>query len=67
MVFSMAAEIERGLIRDGLPACLSDGRKAPAKASWTKAPSENRGAACQRVHPEVHRELKKREIKKPKL
>ena len=95
MVFSMAAEIERGLIsartkdcqpfaRDGLQSmsALSDGRKAPAKASWTSTVRKSRQkTARQRVHPEVHREalqkvfasanlanwLKKRGIKKPKL
>ena len=54
MVFSMAAEIERGLISartkealrarraSGLPACLSDGRKAPAKAIWTSTVRKSR-------------------------
>ena len=50
MVFSMAAEIERGLIfartKEALRARrasgLSDGRKAPAKASWTSTVRKSR-------------------------
>ena len=63
MVFSMAAEVERGLIsartKEALRArrasCLSDGRKALAKASWTSTVQKSRRCSPT-VHPEVHRE-----------
>ena len=62
----MAAEIERGLISArtkeafrarqafGLPACRTVER--PRQKQAGQAPSGNRGAARQRVHPEVNRE-----------
>ena len=37
-----------------LPACRTD--EMPRQKQVGQAPSENRGAARQRVHPEVHRE-----------
>ena len=65
MVFSMAAEVERG---DDLradegsasretgfrPACRTAER--PRQKQAGQVPSGNRGAARQRVYPEVHRE-----------
>ena len=65
MVFTMAAEIERGLISERTKEALRARRASglpvgrperPRQKQAGQAPSGNRGDDRQRVHPEVHRD-----------
>ena len=55
MVFSMAAEIERGLISARTKEVLRVRQASGLPVGRSNRPGKDRGAARQQVHPEVHR------------